>query len=948
MDFADLTLQVHSESVAIGEQALEGLAVKADAVERRANESLNRISRGMQSSMKASTDSINQGMADVETRFANSSRVIQTASQRSEADIQRQAVSAQMAMGNLTAQYNDIAVMMAAGQNPIQLALQQGTQINQVYGQLQAQGLPIMQSMIGALKNMVTPINLITIGTIAAAGAFVNWMMSGSNAAEVLEDSLKATKDAVAEYSKWTEIARREQLLLSASMTTGSQGAYQFAVSMREVNESMIRNGMTTVLRTFNDELKISTGRITEVNAAANFLGQNDFDWGNLRSIFDTGNLPVSDVVSMVQEMRIAHQIATDPNPTITLDQRIAAMERLTDLTAQLANADGQYDPESREGKLLSALAEQLQLLKEYRDTRLSSAQVADEEIAKLNTQTEIIRMGIAYGSDSVAVKMRQLEIDREAYELQLRAKNEMDPEDLARAMDAFDAQTAAKRLEVMKDVWDGIKASALDYFDTVRDRAKYITQETSELETQANIARAALVWGQESVVVKRLELQASRDTYSAMLDQRKVVGQTKDEMMSLWDTANGVASVDYTGTILEAVGQTYTWGDAMAYVSDQITGIIAGLNAITNGAISSAGNKARIDALEAGASAAEARRKGDQAERDARYKAESEAAGQAGDYGRQFELWAQYNQDNIEADEQARIAELEAIARERDRKTRGKGGKGSKGPKGFDRTVLDTQLDIATMEKQAELLEKILESGGDWERQMALLEIKQKMLNDAQMKGVEITPELEKKIDDLAKQYVDAADALDYLRERQQWFENAMQQMRGSMENAFTGLITGAHSFGDALNMVISKLAQMAAERAFNWLWSGNGAGSGGGGLLGGFVESLIGGWREEGGPVSAGTAYVVGEKRPELFVPKSDGYILPEVPDFSYMGGKKSSQVETTVVQQVVRVVPSEYFDIVVDDRASAVADGKLETYDSHLNARINKYTEDSKVRG
>lgn len=37
---------------------------------------------------------------------------------------------------------------------------------------------------------------------------------------------------------------------------------------------------------------------------------------------------------------------------------------------------------------------------------------------------------------------------------------------------------------------------------------------------------------------------------------------------------------------------------------------------------------------------------------------------------------------------------------------------------------------------------------------------------------------------------------------------------------------------------------------------------------------------YREGGGPVKAGRPYVVGEKRPELFVPKTDGTILPSVP--------------------------------------------------------------------
>lgn len=39
--------------------------------------------------------------------------------------------------------------------------------------------------------------------------------------------------------------------------------------------------------------------------------------------------------------------------------------------------------------------------------------------------------------------------------------------------------------------------------------------------------------------------------------------------------------------------------------------------------------------------------------------------------------------------------------------------------------------------------------------------------------------------------------------------------------------------------------------------------------------------GARARGGPVRAGQPYVVGEKRPELFVPKQDGTIVPRVPD-------------------------------------------------------------------
>lgn len=54
----------------------------------------------------------------------------------------------------------------------------------------------------------------------------------------------------------------------------------------------------------------------------------------------------------------------------------------------------------------------------------------------------------------------------------------------------------------------------------------------------------------------------------------------------------------------------------------------------------------------------------------------------------------------------------------------------------------------------------------------------------------------------------------------------------------------------------------------------------------------------RQHGGPVTAGVPYVVGEKRPELFVPRVDGYIHPTVPASIGPGG------QTSTIQQTINV--------------------------------------------
>jgi lambda family phage tail tape measure protein len=67
-------------------------------------------------------------------------------------------------------------------------------------------------------------------------------------------------------------------------------------------------------------------------------------------------------------------------------------------------------------------------------------------------------------------------------------------------------------------------------------------------------------------------------------------------------------------------------------------------------------------------------------------------------------------------------------------------------------------------------------------------------------------------------------------------------------------------------------------------------GIGHGIGGLFGS-IASFFGGFLADGGDAQPGRAYIVGEKRPELFVPRSAGTVVPSLPD------SKSNYNQTTV---------------------------------------------------
>lgn len=86
--------------------------------------------------------------------------------------------------------------------------------------------------------------------------------------------------------------------------------------------------------------------------------------------------------------------------------------------------------------------------------------------------------------------------------------------------------------------------------------------------------------------------------------------------------------------------------------------------------------------------------------------------------------------------------------------------------------------------------------------------------------------------------------------------------------QDGLDGMLKG---FADAIRQM---LAQQAAAGVFDWL----GGKAGTGGVIGA-VGSFIAGARANGGPVSSGKSYLVGERGPELFTPGSSGHISPNV---------------------------------------------------------------------
>lgn len=159
------------------------------------------------------------------------------------------------------------------------------------------------------------------------------------------------------------------------------------------------------------------------------------------------------------------------------------------------------------------------------------------------------------------------------------------------------------------------------------------------------------------------------------------------------------------------------------------------------------------------------------------------------------------------------------------------------------------------------------------------------------------VQPGLDELLDKLPKVRLEANKTTGEMIEG---FANMAEQVVGSLRS-----MVSAFKGGDILGgiqQLLSVVVQVA--QAFGQLKGGTSAPAAGKDSGGG---SFFGGFRAAGGPTVPGKSYVVGEEGPEWFTPGVRGFVTPS------RGNNQQARV---------MIVPTPYFDAVVDGRAATVA--------------------------
>ena len=165
----------------------------------------------------------------------------------------------------LSFQLNDVFTMIASGQAPLMTAVQQTSQFTQVLNTMGGRK-NIIAGLGAAFTQVLNPISLVTLATIALGGTFIQWMTGAGDSVKSLDD-------------KFDELAKSVAAVDAASKPYSATGLADMAAKYGEVNSAVL----TLIER--QNELAQNTA-MTNANTAIAALRD---EYGGLLATIDAG-----------------------------------------------------------------------------------------------------------------------------------------------------------------------------------------------------------------------------------------------------------------------------------------------------------------------------------------------------------------------------------------------------------------------------------------------------------------------------------------------------------------------------------------------------------------------------------------------------------------------------------------------------------------------------------
>lgn len=243
---------------------------------------------------------------------------------------------------NIAAQFQDIAVTAAMGMSPMQIALQQGTQLSAILNTM-GNGRQVVMGLASAFASVISPVSLVTIGLIAGGAALAQYLMSGKDKAKELEKVLKSHEQNITDirqawgdaakglddYNKKTPLelrvqARTDQSDLTdalksqaADMVSGATGVFQNAVvdiedKIRSLSAALSTEQDQSKIQKYYEQLFKLNGALEEASKAAPVAGEK---FTAFKSEIDAFGKTIQDGTPQVVAFATAIREKIDANP---------------------------------------------------------------------------------------------------------------------------------------------------------------------------------------------------------------------------------------------------------------------------------------------------------------------------------------------------------------------------------------------------------------------------------------------------------------------------------------------------------------------------------------------------------------------------------------------------------------------------------------------------------
>jgi hypothetical protein len=178
-----------------------------------------------------------------------------------------------------------------------------------------------------------------------------------------------------------------------------------------------------------------------------------------------------------------------------------------------------------------------------------------------------------------------------------------------------------------------------------------------------------------------------------------------------------------------------------------------------------------------------------------------------------------------------------------------------------------------------------------------------------------------------------DAGTAMEMLKYSTSELKDVMGTVESSMSSAFMSMVDGtktaADAFRDMARDIIKKLYDILVVQRLVGSFDGK-TGTGLAGIIGGWMSgggmfgnfTNVSGVRANGGGISAGSPYIVGERGPELIIPGRSGTVIP---NSNLGGGGGNVTINNTFTGGVTRADLGEMIPKIVEASKRAVLDAR-----------------------